>query len=146
MVHTIRSKNFGSYGAQGVGAIAQLVVGLSPDEVDEERLCQGILNSGRYLLYPGKSTEWDQTPDAYPADYIKTNNGGQTTAFIVGCIAFRDQFNCRYYVHFAYRLVDNRFANNIFYYFKPAPNIVINDRFALAGSRMESPPCPDQDD
>jgi hypothetical protein len=138
-------KNFGSFGAQNVEVVVMLVIPnytIQSVESAEATICNAyIAPTLGFVLYPGKAKA---TYRSIAHGVTSSPNGvedhGITTADLVGCIFFKDQFGCSYHTKFTYRLTDP--ATHGQFEFKPEPLGVIDSGiFQLVSSSMDSPPC-----
>lgn len=135
------SKNYGTTGAQNVAFRAQLLLSPKAGEIDRTKtdVCERLRGASSrgfgFVLFPGKSRITEGQRSTFPkAKMIHPNYDGRFNAWLIGCLAYRDQFNFQYFTKFTYWLVDD---TNQAVSFQSGENVVIDGVFAEQGTSLE---------
>lgn len=128
----IVSRNFGNYPAQNVFAGAELVVTQNTDSVREreKKLCEDSIpaNIGNVVFPGANKVAWSWPLHVTKDQMISIPEGGsQFSAFIVGCIFYRDQFEGLHHTGFAYQLKKPNSISSLA--FEPIPNTTIEGQW-----------------
>lgn len=112
MGYSITVKNFSQNAAQNVMVVAALLV---TEDLEAIRAKQSELSGDNFvgktdmgfLLFPGNARLGTQSASSFPRNkMVSKSYTGKFEAFLVGCVAYRDQFGVLYHTKFIYWLVD----------------------------------------
>jgi hypothetical protein len=121
-------KNFGDFPGTNVYVGAELIITQEINSVlkKEQEMCSLINSTYGYVLFPGKDElVWPFTFTVKPSQMIRNSRGDDSefSAYIVGCILYRDQFKKFHYTGFSFRQqIPNTIKGAAF---KPVPNSIV---------------------
>jgi hypothetical protein len=127
--YSINAKNFGNYGAQAVFAFAHLIITQDiSDMPDREKRFCGETVSTRigFALFPGARTRaTSMFPDSVRKSdmVVHSGSGKEFQAYLIGCVAYADQFNTRHHTIAEFRLGHAGTIQSIT--FEPLPNTTV---------------------
>jgi hypothetical protein len=139
--YVARVKNFGQYGAQNVAFYPILLLSdkASDAQSQEDAACKVFIDERfGYLLFPGIARAVESHPLFQDKQQFSLDKKGGASAWISGCIFYKDQFGYRYHTKVIYSMVspvDRRTP----VVFPPMVNSEVNGVFVLFHSSMDTP-------
>jgi hypothetical protein len=141
---SITAKDFGSYPAQEVILTATLKLarpdgGELPYDAAKKECTMGIPAHAGTAVFPQETLTWAAVGSSFTKDQMKNARGNspEFMAYMIGCIIYRDQYGCRRYTGFTYRLIERNSYDNVL--FRPTPNSIIDGDWYLTDSFVDDP-------